>query len=110
MLKLLTTSNYIYQVRYDPTKTEHKIFELLSDNDDYESEITKLKKSQKRDAKNNAANKENEDVNKNVDLSKYTKIDSNLKELFQSSDVFQFKFDNIAESVPMNSNLTEHLK
>lgn len=41
---------------------------------------------------------EEEDRNKNVDMAKYTKVDSNLKELFQSKDVFQFKFDNIPET------------
>jgi len=89
-------------IRYDPTKTEHKIFELLSDNEGFESEITKLK-SQKKAKESKDVNKENEDVNKNVDLSKYTKIEPNLKELFQSSDVFKFKFDNIVETVPKNS-------
>ncbi len=38
-------------------------------------------------------------------MSQYTKIESNLKDLFQSKDVFQFKFDNIAEVVPNNSIL-----
>ncbi len=37
-------------------------------------------------------------------------IEPNLKELFQSSDVFKFKFDNIAESVPKNCKFNKNVK
>ena len=87
-------------VRYDPTKEEHKIFELLSDNDEYESEISKLKS--KKESKPEAV--ELPDTNKNTDTSQYTQIESNLKELFCSKDVFKFKFDNLAEAAPKNGN------
>lgn len=85
-------------VRYDPNKTEHKVFELMSDNDEFESEIEKLKEKKRN---NDEDNKENQ-IDR-VDMSQYTKIESNIKDLFQSKDVFQFKFDNIAEVVPKNS-------
>jgi len=96
-------------VRYDPTKTEHKIFELLSDNEGFESEISKLK-TQKKVRDSGDGNKENEEAHKKADLSQYTKIEPNLKELFQSSDVFKFKFDNIAESVPKNCKFNKIVK
>lgn len=85
-------------VRYDPTKDEHKIFELLSDDEEYESEINKLKgaKSQEKTA---------EDPDKLVDKTQYTKIESNIKDLFQSNDVFKFSFNNIAETVARNPSL-----
>lgn len=85
-------------VRYDPTKTEHKVFELMSDNEEFDSEIGKLKDKQK-----NADQADKENQPDRVDMSQYTKIESNIKDLFQSKDVFQFKFDNIAEVVPNNS-------
>lgn len=82
-------------VRYDPTKTEHKIFELLSDNDEYESEMTKLKNKKTKSTDEADENKAN------IDLAQYTKIESNLKELFTSNDLFQFKFDNIPDPKPV---------
>jgi hypothetical protein len=76
-------------IRYDPTKDEHKKFELAkeesseSDNDD--GEFTASKKTDQELIR----------VPKiEEDLSKFYEIEPNLKELFSSNDVFKFKFTN----------------
>jgi hypothetical protein len=77
-------------VRYDPTKDEHKVFEMNksdgeSGSDDEKEKSTKDKNDQDNSAK---ANKIEED------LTKFYEIEPNIKDLFSSNDVFKFKFTN----------------
>lgn len=77
-------------VRYDPTKDEHKVFEMNKSDEESGSDGEKEKsKKNKNDQDDSAkANKIEED------LTKFYEIEPNIKELFSSNDVFKFKFTN----------------
>ncbi len=107
-------------VRYDPNKNDHKIYELndnSSDDDEQSAESSSSapesssdedEDSSKKPKSEKKASEKKPDTNQNKkieeDLTKFYKIEPNLKELFSSNDVFKFKFDNIEEKSEQESN------
>jgi hypothetical protein len=77
------------------------VFELLSGGEENEAGIGKLAsgKSLEKEA--------GEGLERLVDTSQFTRIEANIKELFQSKDVFKFSFDNVAETVVKNPSKLE---
>lgn len=91
-------------VRYNPTRRDHKKFEITeerkkeeenekgsssSDESEVEVKSTKKKKKNKKDEEETSVPREIPE-----DKSKFFKIEPNLKDLFSSNDVFKFKFNN----------------
>lgn len=87
-------------VRYDPTKQDHKKFEINEEETSADVNV-KVKVKSKKDE--SPLTKEKVEQRIVEDKSKFVQIEPNLKDLFSSSDVFKFKFakdesDNDAES------------
>ena len=80
-------------IRYDPTKDEHKQFEITKEDSLSESdeETDRLKSTSEQELKNATPKIEE-------DLSKFYEIEPNLKELFSSNDVFKFKFTKLSNA------------
>lgn len=79
-------------VRYDPTKEEHRKYEVTEEKEESESNESN------EDEKEPSEKKPPTTAAKPVeDTTKYFKIEPNLKDLFSSSDVFKFKFTNDEE-------------
>ena len=78
-------------VRYDPTKEDHKMFEILSE--DEEEKILKPKVSEEKVEEKKSEEKPAPDP------SQFTQVEANLKDLFCSKDIFKFKFDNFNEDL-----------
>jgi hypothetical protein len=111
-------------VRYDPSKNDHKMYELndsssdessassssapeysSSDDDDDEGKgSVKKPKPEKAVEKKKLSETNNQNKKIEEDLSKFYKIEPNLKELFSSNDVFKFKFDNVEDKSEHDSN------
>lgn len=93
-------------VRYDPTIEEHKKFEINKDKVESSSESSsesemdhKSDDEEENDpVKNDIADVKDDDTetksDKNEDLSKFFHVEPNLKDLFESKDVFKFEFNN----------------
>ena len=87
-------------VRYDPTKEEHKVFEM--NNKSEEVMVTKKsKKEVKREKEEeNKSEEDDNDVNQTKlnenkeEPSRFYEIRDDIKNLFCKNEVFQFKFSN----------------
>lgn len=100
-LKFRVFSSKVKQmVRYDPSKDEHKIFEVKDSSDEETSH--KTKETDKTDPDSEARNGQAEEL---VNEEKFYQVEANIKELFDSTankdeanaTGFQFKFDNVEE-------------
>ena len=87
-------------VRYDPTKDEHKIFEIAKEEASSDEETAS--KSTKQSTITPQAQVKIEE-----DLSKFYEIEPNIKDLFSSNDVFKFKFANDDKDESENEDLAE---
>jgi len=82
-------------IRYDPTKDEHKKFEIAKGESSESEDDSGVSASKKKTTTATTADQESTHVPKiEEDLSKFYEIEPNLKELFSSNDVFKFKFTN----------------
>lgn len=91
-------------IRYDPTKIEHKKYELTgressdedSDDDDDDSSSSDESEKEKKMIENDEEKNKTAEVVQ--DTSKFYHVEPNLKSLFSSNDVFKFKFSNDHET------------
>ena len=96
--KLKFLSKPKQMVRYDPSKDEHKIFEVKDSSD----EETDLRSKKPKDTDNEDAEARNSLAAELVNEEKFYQVEANIKELFDSSvkeasSGFQFSFDNVEE-------------
>lgn len=84
-------------VRFDPNKTDHKIYEINNDDapmkqrDSSDDSSASSSSDEESDKEAEQDSKVDEKVSQE-DTSKFYQIEPNLKDLFSSSDVFKFKF------------------
>jgi hypothetical protein len=93
-------------VRYDPSKEDHKMYELNNEKSSSSDDCDSASSSNEDDttAKESIATTTNKKVEE--DSNKFFQIEPNLKDLFSSSDVFKFKFSNEIEENRQNLNET----
>lgn len=85
-------------IRYDPTKSDHKVYEV--ENSESDSSSDSSEEEQIDDEKNESGNEDLvEEPEIKGDVKTFFQVEPNLKELFSSNDVFKFKFtDEIEEN------------
>lgn len=101
-------------VRYDPTKSNHKVYEVEnseSDSSSDSSEEEKIDESEKNESEKNESENDDsvQELEKKEEVKKFFQVEPNLKELFSSNDVFKFKFTNEIEENDENQNQFSNL-
>ena len=90
--KKSTSSSINKMVRYDPTKDEHKKFEIVKEDSSSDEDESPSNKKSKHEKEESAPTNQQAQTKIEEDLTKFYEIEPNIKDLFSSSDVFQFKF------------------